>query len=177
MIPFSIPDYDAVDANSGIMPPEDWADMCWTSHEAKESKKGAPMMVVEFTIDNGAFSGIKLAEYIVFGMQGGFGEAKLKKILESHGNFPWKSKPTLEEFAAQFPGGVIRVAGLIQYDYQINDDKGWESVSKAKYESFTGKKSIKAQIGDFRPVSKPAAVRFNQPAQADAFQTEDNLPF
>lgn len=179
MIPFSIPDYDSVDPNSGVMPPEDWVDVCLTNREAKESKKGSPMMVCEFTIDNGGFSGIKLSEYIVFGMQGGFGEAKLKKILEAHGGFPWKAKPTLEEFVAQFPVNHIRVGALVQYDYQVkNDDDRWESVSKAKYEASSGKKSIKAQIADFRGAALPAAVKFTTaPVTSDAFQAEDNLPF
>lgn len=133
------------------------------------------MMVLEFTIDNGIFSGIKLSEYIVFGTQSGFGEAKLKKILESDGTFQWEQKPTLEEFSAQFPKKKIRVGGLIKYDYQINDANGWETVPQDQYMAFTGQKSIKAQIVDFRPATNPASLKF-QPVQTSL--TDDaNLPF
>ncbi len=176
MTPFSIPTYDAVDPDNGVLPSEDWHDFTWTAHEPKLSKNtSAPMMVIEFTIDNGIFSGIKLSEYIVFGTQSGFGEAKLKKILESDGTFQWEQKPTLEEFSAQFPAKKLRAGGLIKYDYQIKGDNGWETVPQDQYNAFTGQKSIKAQIVDFRPPTNQAHLKF-QPVQT-SFVDDSNLPF
>lgn len=177
MTPFSIPAYDAVDSENGILPAEGWHDMTWTAHEAKLSKKGSSMMVLEFTIDNGVYSGVKITEYIVFGLTDGFGEAKLKKILESDGTFKWAQKPTLEEFSAQFPTGKIRVGGLLKYDYQIEKEyKSWESVSEHAYQEFTGKKSIKVQIGDFRGAEKPAQLKFVEQTAAEV-NDEAELPF
>lgn len=172
--PFNIPAYEEVDANNGILPDEGWYDFTLTEYEPKLSKKMAPMMVVQMVMDNGIFAGKKHTEYIVFGTQGGFGEAKLKQICES-AEFPWQQSQSLEEFVKQFPPNKLRVGAKCEYEYQINDDD-WKTVSKKKYDEWDGKKSIRINLTQYRAPESPATMKFGQTSILEE-QKEANLPF
>ena len=176
-IPFNIPASLAVDENTGILPSEGWHDVTLTKREAKLSKKQSPMMVCEFTIDNGIYIGTKIGEWIVFGMSTGDGEATLKKFLNSDDTYGtpeerWKALPTLEDFVNQFPVSKLRAGARIAHVKQINGPEGWVTVPDEKWEEFTGQKNIKVKIIDFRGAANPSAI-----PQVLEKPIEDDLPF
>lgn len=164
-IPFSIPASSAIDPETGLLPSEDWHDVTLSAREPKMSKSGKfPMMSAEFTIDNGKFCGAKLAHTFVFGLSSGDGEAFLLKFLNEDGTMGtpqerWKQLPTLEEFVGQFPAGQLRAGAKIVHIYSIQTENGYENVNKERFEEWTGKKNLKAEIADFRGAAQPSAIK------------------
>lgn len=174
--PFSIPAFKDVDETNGILPDEGWYDFTLTEYEPKLSKKMNAMIVIAMIMDNGAFAGKKHNEYIVFGLETGKGEAKFKQILKA-ANQEWEPKPTLEEFAKQFPPNKLRVGAKCEYEYQIEEEyKSWKTVPRSKYDEWDGKKSIKLKPTEYRPPESPATMKFGQPDMFEE-QKEANLPF
>lgn len=178
-VPFSIPASKAVDPENGLLPSEGWHDATMTGKEARMSKNsGLPMMVAEFTIDNEKFAGAKVPFTFVFGLSTGNGEANLLKFLNADGTFGtseerWKQLPTLEEFVDQFPADQLRAGIKIIHSYSIKNDSGWENTTKEKWEAFSGKKNLKAEISDFRGAQSPSAIK----KMAVDNSTPDGLPF
>ena len=177
-VPFSIPASSAIDPETGLLPSEGWHDVTLTKHEPKLSKKQSPMMVCEYTIDNGIYAGAKISDYIVFGMSTGNGEARLLKFLNADGTFGtpqerWTAFPTLEDFVNQFPVDSLRAGAQLVHVRQINGDNGWESVSEEKWQAFTGQKNIKVEIADFRGAANPTAMK----KLAVDTSAPDGLPF
>ena len=147
MTAFFIPDFDSDDAEGRNLCETGRQDCTATKIRGETSKKsGRPMMVVEWTVDNGQSAGHTLTEYITFGLSGLFGEAKLKRICNA-AKFRWERRGSLTEFISQFPEGRLRASVLVEHQFSI-DRNGWETVGEETFNSYQGKKNIRAVVVD-----------------------------
>lgn len=148
MTNFFIPEFDAVDAEGRNLCEPGRRDCTATKIRGETSKKsGRPMMVVEWTVDNGGSAGHTITEYITFGLSGLIGEAKLKRIC-SAAKRRWERRPNLSEFISQFPEGQLRASVLVEHQFSIERGGGWENVGEETFTSYQGKKNIRAVVAD-----------------------------
>ena len=189
MSDFFVPDFDAVDGEGRNVCPAGRHNATATKIEAETSRNGRPMMVIEWTVDDGEGAGHTIVDYITFGLRGLFGEARLKRICTAAG-FRWQQRADLKSFVAQFPAGRLRVSVLVEHQFSIESNTGWITVDEAAYNTFTGKKNIRAVVADdfhndYQGATAPASLKVAQVHDGPAVQAPpsaepalgDNLPF
>jgi hypothetical protein len=149
-----------------------------TIFEAKQSRSGRDMMVINFVVDHGPAAGHNLVEYVTFGLQGQMGERKLKAFCDAAG-FTWRQKPSLEEFAAHFPKKQLRATLHVSHRYSLKKNGQYVDVSHEQYEDYDGEKSIMAQINGYTPAVNQPDLNIADPFERTGPipDAEDELPF
>lgn len=162
---FYIPAFDDVDESGENTCEAGRQDCTATKIEASEAKSsGRDMMVIEWTVDNGKSAGQTIVDRFVFGIPGQFGESKLKRMLLATGLKKWEQRPTIQEFVAQFPENTLRCSVLIERQYNIERDNGWENdVPESVWNTFDGKKNVRANVSDdkyndYKPAANPPSL-------------------
>lgn len=175
---FGLPSFDETpEFKTGACPAGQYDFTVTTSEFTKSKNSGNPMIVMEFTVDNGPESGHKVKEYFVFANTNGrnYGAERLKSLFGGAG-FAWRKTQDMseEEFAAQFVG--VRFNASVSNSYSIMDGNTWKDTSsKEEFDNHEGNKNDKANL-NFRkkigPALAPAALTFGSAAPAEQKKVE-----
>ena len=135
---FRTPRQDQVKTEQ-VLPDPHHYDTTITDIRAQRAGSGNPMMIVEFTIDNGEFAGFSADEVFVFFDYKGPDEQHptwqaLKQIADCAG-FEWEPAQSVESFAAQWPLNQLRVRCDLVHDYSV--EAFWKGDNKYNVESIS----------------------------------------
>ena len=106
---------------------------------AQVASSGNPMMIFEYTIDNGEFAGFSADEvYVFFDYDGPDRQhptwQALQQISDCCG-FEWDQAQSVEAFAAQWPIGQLRVRVDLVHEYSV--EACWAGESKYDVDSIS----------------------------------------
>jgi|SRR5690606_28252375 len=128
MYDFATPQFDNVPTESRMLPEAGRHDVVITGATGKRAKSGNPMLILQYTIDNGEDAGQKIEDVFVFseGTQN-LVWPRLKCVCLAAG-ISWAEASSIEQLAAQFPIDSARLSVDVVHEYSV---KGWTDTPKA----------------------------------------------